>query len=136
MWNPKASDCSSDLHRPEGLVFGPDGKLYVASFRANANDFDRILVYTINPDGTGTCTDEIPLYQVGQPRAYAQDILFGPGGYLYVPISGNGPDTGAVRKYDVSTKTYTNFVAPGGPLQSGWYLTFGKTNPHTLAYGQ
>jgi len=51
-----------------------------------------------------------------------------------VPISGNGPDTGAVRRYDVTTDTYTNFVAPGGPLGSPWYLTFGKTDPATLAY--
>ena len=61
-------------------------------------------------------------------------MLFGPGGDLFVPITGNGPDTGAVRRYDVTTKTFTNFVAPGGPLGSGWYLTVGKTNPATLAY--
>jgi hypothetical protein len=44
-----------------------------------------------------------------------------------------------VRKYDVRTKTYTNLVPPsaqGGQLQAGWYLTFGKANPHTLAYDQ
>ncbi len=39
-----------------------------------------------------------------------------------------------MRRYDVTTETYTNFVAPGGPLESPWYLTFGKTDPATLAY--
>ena len=123
--------CGQHLHRPEGLVIGPDERLYVTSFRANAGDIDRILTFDKE---TGTCLDEIRLDQVGQPRAFAQALLFGPGGSLYVPISGNGPDTGAVRRYDVKTQTFTNFVAPGGPLGSGWYLTFGKTNPSTLAY--
>jgi len=123
--------CSQHLHRPEGLVFGPDGRLYVTSFRADANDVDRILVFTIP---SGTCVNEIDLDQVGQPRAFAQALLFGPGGSLFVPITGAGPDTGAVRRYDVTTKTFTNFVAPGGPLGAGWYLAFGKTNPSTLAY--
>jgi hypothetical protein len=39
---------------------------------------------------------------VGQPRAFAQAIVFGPGGALFVPISGDGPDTGAARRYNVS----------------------------------
>ena len=122
---------TQDLHRPEGLTFGPDGNLYVTSFRADANDIDRILVLN---GTTGKFKDEINLDSAGGDRAFAQAIVFGPGGNLFVPISGNGPDTGAVRRYDVTTDTYTNFVAPGGPLGSPWYLTFGKTDPATLAY--
>ena len=123
--------CSRHLHRPEGLVFGPDGRLYVTSFRANADDIDRILVFDIP---SGACVDEIALDKVGEPRAFAQALLFGPGGFLFVPISGDGPDTGAVRRYDVKTKVFSNVVEPGGRLREGWYLTFGKTNPATLAY--
>ena len=120
-----------DLHRPEGLTFGPDGNLYVTGFRADKNDNDKILIL----DGTsGALKDEIALDQVHQPRSFAQAIEFGPSGRLFVPISGNGPDTGSVRSYDVTTKTYTTFVAPGGPLAIPWYLTFGKTDPATLAY--
>jgi len=134
--NGKA-DPTLDLHRPEGLTFGPDGNLYVTSFRDNSlpdtdpNKTDKILVLS---GRTGELKGEINLDSAGGDRAFAQAIVFGPGGNLFVPISGNGPDTGAVRRYDVTTDTYTNFVAPGGPLGSPWYLTFGKTDPATLAY--
>lgn len=123
--------CSAHLHRPDGLTFGPDGKLYVTSFRADPTDMDRILIFN-----GGVCVDEIALDEVGQPRAFAQYILFGPGGFLFVPITGDVPNAGAVRKYDVSTKAFTNFVAPGGELGTNtrWGLTFGRTNPTTLAY--
>lgn len=128
----------NELNRPEGLVFGPDGNLYITSFRRNAPlptdppvDVDSIRVY----DGiTGDFLDEIELNALGQPRAFAQALLFGPGGDLFVPISGGGPTTGSVRRYDVVTKSFTNFVLPGGVLGEPWYLTFGKTNPATLAY--
>jgi hypothetical protein len=38
-----------------------------------------------------------------------------------------------VRKYDVTTKLFTNFVQPG-TMGQPWYLTFGYTDPATLAY--
>jgi sugar lactone lactonase YvrE len=126
-----ATDCSAELHRPDGLTFGPDGRLYVTSFRANASDIDRILIIEA---ATGACVDEIDLDAVGQARAFAQYIVFGPAGSLFVPTFGMG----AVRRYDVRTKEYTNFVLPnahGGPVGVAWGLTFGQTNPDTLAYG-
>lgn len=52
-------------------------------------------------------------------------------------VSGGGPDTGAVRRYNVASKTFSNFVLPaalGGPLGEEWYLTFGETDPGTLEY--
>lgn len=119
------------LHRPEGLVVGPDGRLYVTSYRANATDIDRVLMFD-RP--SGTLSDTIELYQAGQPRAFSVSVLFGPGDDLFVPIVSAGPDGGGVRRYDVVTKTYTNFVAPG-TLGTPTFLTFGTTDAATLAYG-
>ena len=124
------------LNRPDGLVFSPEGYLFVTSFRADANDGDSIRVYDVN----GLFVGKIDLDSVGADRAFAQAILFGPGGHLFVPITGNGPDTGEVRRYSVdvanSTVTYTYdvFVQPGGPLGSPFFLTFRETDPKTLGY--
>jgi hypothetical protein len=125
-----ASNAGNDLNRPEGIAFGPDGNLYVVSFRADARDTDKILEFN---GQTGAYLDKIDLDQVGQPRAAPQALLFGPGGRLFVAITSGGPDTGAVRSYDVAAKTFTNFEAPG-TLGQPWYLTFGNTDPGTLAY--
>ena len=117
------------LNRPDALVFGPDGNLYVASFRADATDADAIRIY----DGhTGVFIKEIEFSTPPEPRAFAQGILFGPGGKLFVAISGNDA-AGQIRAYDVETGTFEVFATATGspPL---WYLTFGKTNPSTLAY--
>jgi hypothetical protein len=139
-YTPSASGCSVELHRPDGLVFGPDGNLYVTSFRANSSDVDRILIFN---GRTGACLNEIDLDQVGADRAYAQYLLFGPGGHLFVPIACCASNAGAVRQYILSTNpfayTSSDFVPPSaqnGPVGSAWSLTFGQTNPTTLAYGQ
>ena len=127
-----------DFNRPEGLVFGPDGNLYVTSFPAGS-DTDKILVFA-GPTKTkpGTFLYQVDLDQVGAPRAVAQALLFGPGGFLYAPIFRTDGSPGEIRRYNVSTdtfpKTFDLFVSPGGPLISPWYLTFGKTDPATLAY--
>jgi hypothetical protein len=118
------------LNRPDALVFGPDGNLYVTSFRASPADTDSIRIY----DGhTGVFLDKIDLYtppvSPENPRAYAQGIIFGPGGKLFVPIQ----TAGIIRKYDVQTRSYEEFPKiPDSQLL--WYITFGKTNPGTLAY--
>jgi hypothetical protein len=131
----------SDFNRPEGLVFGPDGNLYVTSFAKLDNETnnnpvttDKIVIFA-GPAANkpGAFVGKIDLDTIGQPRTYAQALLFGPRGYLYAPIS----NTGEVRQYNVQT-TPPSFagalVQRGGPLQQPWYLTFGNTDPATLNY--
>ena len=127
------------LHRPEGLVFDKRGNLWVTSFRKDPNnptDTDKILEL----DGkSGALVGKIELDRATPtaPRAAAQAIIFGPGGNLYVPISG-GEATGQVRRCNSRTKECHVIVpanASGGALQSGWYLIFRKSDPATLRYG-
>jgi hypothetical protein len=125
------------LNRPEGLVFGPDGSLYITSFRASPGDTDSIRIYS--KDGNkGKFVGKIDLYDItkNQARAFAQALLFGPGGKLFVPISGSDDPNlaGQVRRYDVRTKSFDVFV-PAGTLGVPFYLTFGRTNSATLEYG-
>ncbi len=130
------------LNRPQGLVFGPDGNLYVTSFRDNLQptvpgNTDAIRIYSGKTGKfLGSIDLDNPPSNAGA-RAYAQALLFGPRGKLFVPISGGGPQAGEIRRYDVRTKTYDVFVpasANGVPLGLPWFLTFGKTDPATLAY--
>src|SRR4029077_3403170 len=105
-------------------------------------DTDKIVAFETGPQA-GKYSGRIDLESdPSQPRAFAQALLFGPGATLFVPISGgDSSTTGSVRRYDVrnnlSQSSFTIFTAPagaGGPIGAGWYLTFGKTNPGTLAY--
>lgn len=125
------------LNRPEGLVFGPDRNLYITSFQANETDTDSIRIYK---GKTGDFLRQIDLYPAGHPelRDYAQAIIFGPKGRLFVPIT-NGLNHGEVRRYNVDYGTngygtYDSFIPTGGELQYPWYLTFSKTDPTTLEY--
>jgi DNA-binding beta-propeller fold protein YncE len=117
------------LNRPEGIVFGPDGNLYVTSFRAAPGDKDGVRVYD---PSTGDFIRQIDYYDdpVNDVRVSAQAILFGPDGKLYTPML----QTGEVRAYDVSTDDYTTFIAGGTDLINPFFMTFGGTNPSTLAY--
>jgi hypothetical protein len=148
------SNSANDLNRPEGLAFGPDGNLYVTSFSADSasakiavTDTDKILEFSgpLNSQFLpGTYLGKIDLEPLGQARTFAQALLFGPEGKLFVPITGNDPNhTGEVRRCDVSTGKYDVFIpppvssvpgAPVGPIGQAWFLIFGNTDPATLDY--
>jgi sugar lactone lactonase YvrE len=113
------------LNRPQGIVFGPDGRIYITSFRGAATDNDKIMIYQGN-----TLVDHIDLDIASQSRSFAQALLFGPDGKLFVPIN----NTGEIRRYDVISKSYDVFVPAGGELDTPWFLSFGATNPGTLKY--
>lgn len=139
------------LHRPEVLAFGPDGRLYVTSFRRVAgtlDDHDKILVYDC-PAGAACVRDNgatIHLDLDSTPnnlRTFAQGMVFGPGGYLFAFVTTNSSSLQAeVRYYDVTTKRHGVLGACpvssppvlGEALRSPFYGTFGKSDPATLAY--
>jgi streptogramin lyase len=84
------SNATNDLNRPEGLVFGPDGNLYVTSFvNPNFPDTDKVEIFA-GPEKPrpGSFLGQIDLDQPGGPRSFAEAILFGPDGKLFVPITG------------------------------------------------
>jgi len=116
------------LNRPDGIVFGPDGRLYITSFRAAPGDTDSIRIY----DADGDFAGKFDLHDgVTQPRVFAQSLLFGPDGKLFVPIN----NTGEVRRYNsATTGDYGVLVPAGGALLGPVYMTFGQTNPSTLDY--
>jgi hypothetical protein len=133
--NPSAE--VNHLNRPQGLVFSPDGsKIFITSFRASKDDIDSVRIYNST---NGSFIDQIDLDVVGNARTFAQTILFGPKGCLFVPIN----NTGEVRKYNVGIDScdsslqygeYNSFVGAGGDLLSPWSLTFGNTSSNTLQY--
>lgn len=83
-FDPNSTTCSKFLHRPEGLVFGPDGNLYVTVFTSvpPGDDVDKILVFDI--EGNCNSSRVINLWQPGEPRKFAQYLIFGPNNSLYV----------------------------------------------------
>ncbi len=125
-----------DLHRPEGLVFDSEGNLWVTSFRNNADPMDTDKILKL--DGkTGVLLDKLALWTPGNPRAFAQAILFGPEGKLFIPITGNAPaTTGQIRRCDPKTLPLQCdvIVQAGTALQSPWFLIFRKSDPATLSY--
>jgi DNA-binding beta-propeller fold protein YncE len=135
--NVFASDQTvAGFHRPVGLVFDKTGNLWITSFRdtGNPTDVDRILKL----DGkTGLLLDSIPLSDPGATRFYAEAILFGPDGKLFVPtITGipPNPPKGELRRCDTGTKHCDTLVTTGGQLKAPWFLIFRSSNPATLNY--
>jgi len=125
------------LHAPEGIVFGPDGNFYVTSFYASYNnnqggsvvDLDAILVFNKNGQRIGS---PISLYSTNDTRVFAQSLLFGPRGDLFVPITSGAQ----VRRYTASSsfQQFTVLPVSAATPREPWYLTFRGTHPSTLAY--
>ena len=136
--NVFASDKTvAGFHRPEGLVFDDQRNLWITSFRdaGDPNDVDRILKL----DGkTGKLLDSIPLWAAGGTRHYAQAILFGPDGKLFIPVISGVPPaatTGKVLRCDTGTKQCDTIVQEGSTsLTYPWFLIFRKSDPATLRY--
>ncbi len=128
-----------DLHRPEGLVFDERGNLWVTSFRADADDNDKILELSgPGQHKAGKLKRALPLADpanAGGLRAYAQAILFGPRGDLYIPIAGGDATTaGQVRRCDTRHLSCKVIVPADGTLFAPYYLSFEHTDPSTLEY--
>jgi hypothetical protein len=56
--------------------------------------------------------------------------LFGPDGKLFTPLL----LTGELRAYDLTNNTFTTIIAAGDGLINPFFMTFGQTNPSTLAF--
>src|SRR5262249_55730879 len=112
------SDPTNDLNRPEGLVFGPDGNLYITSFTRDPSNSSTAVTDTekfLDFEGkTGKYIGKIAPDKVGQPRTFPKAILFGPAGKLFVSIE----NTGEIREYDASPGAFTQASYTPGSYQS------------------
>jgi hypothetical protein len=112
-----------------GLVFGPDGNLYVTNFadysvlRFNGATGEFIEAF-VSPGSSG------PYFPTGL------GVLFGPDNNLYVSSRGNGPLDSQVLRYDGKTGAFIDaFIATGsGGLNNPNFVFFTNSDPTTLAY--
>jgi streptogramin lyase len=119
-----ASSGTGALVSPSGIVFGPDGNLYVANFGAGGQSFiDRY-------DGlTGAFISQFVAPGAG-PDGGMDDpngIVFGPDGNLYVSDPANG--------VDVFNGTTGTFIDEFVPVGSGLGAPADLSDPSGLVFG-
>jgi sugar lactone lactonase YvrE len=109
----KLTEVANDLHYANGIVMGPDARLYV-----NESEAGRVISFKVEADGT--LSDRrlfIRLYQMGQPpNAYPDGIKLGPNGNFFVgqystaEILEVTPDGKLVRSYKVPSTASPNMT--------------------------
>ena len=105
---------SGGVDNAQGLAFGPDGNLYVASFGSQ-----NILRY----DGvTGAFIDAFVHSGSGGLGA-PNDVAFGQDGNLYVADAFFG--TNSILRYDGNTGEFIDVFATGGGIQQALEIAFG-----------
>jgi sugar lactone lactonase YvrE len=135
-----ADRANSGLVRPQALVFGPDGNLYVSSTHT-----DEVLKYNGTTGAFLGVFGEANNADSGLTGPVA--LLFGPGGDLFVvrtrfniinpppggviPPPANSED---VLRYDGQTGQFLGVFAADAGLDIPTHLVFTNTNPTTLAY--
>jgi sugar lactone lactonase YvrE len=120
-----------ELFRPYGMAFGPDGLLYVSSFRS-----DKILRYNAS---TGDYVDVFAQRDAQQNDGATglngpNGLLFGPDGKLYVTTQGSVADSegnldfafpSQVLRYDIATGKGEVFISQPEPFPTGaGYVSF------------
>lgn len=108
-----AEDETGGLTAPTAAVFGPDGRLYVASF-----DGDQVLVY----DGsTGEYDDVFVSPGAGNLDGPDAGMTFGPDGLLWVPSFENN----RILRFDPTTGDFVDkFVGAGPGLRNPRMIRF------------
>jgi len=142
------------LDHPIGLVFGPDGNLYVANWAAGSGNL-AILRF----EGPAGKSPGAPLPSPGNSGAdfvapgsggllAPAGLLFGPDangdGHLDLYVAGSSVNgalksnkhSGSVKRYDGVTGAFidTFISVDSGGLRSPFFMTFTETDPVTLAY--